>query len=225
VLETKLIVGRYLQFTPAPSRPVTGNPPLFDPVVCPVQSIQESSRRDPGASYNPFRNVGGQRTSTVAAGANPAANKVHRNFKWLPWYEGDISETDLDHDVLTGPMSGCILVSYMRAGVATVGHVGTVTVTEHVPITINTNVKALWNGFAAANPADVVGGFNPVDIAIPAHPPSQPGDSVGQTWGLFTTNGNFYAVQVWVQAGSATDFRIAAVHLMPSMTLAQLQNI
>jgi hypothetical protein len=99
-------------------------------------------------------------------------------------------------------------------------------VTDNVPATVNINVKALWNNFATAHPADVIGGFNPVDPAIPAHPPAQPPDDVvGQTWGLFTTNGQFYAVQVWVQRKGADYFRVAAVHQVNSMSLNQLQNL
>jgi hypothetical protein len=225
MIEAKLLVGRYLQFTPGASRhlPAGAHVPAFVNVVCPPLTVQESTRRDPGARFNPFRNVGGQRESAVVAGTNP--NKTHRNFKWLPWYAGDIAETPLTCDVLTGPMSGCILVSYRRAGVPLAGHIGTVTVTDAIPVAVNNSVKAVWNNFANAHPGDVVGGFNPVDATVPVHPPAQPGDVGGQTWGLLTTNGLFYAVQVWVQVGTANNFRVAAVHQVPSMTLAQLQNI
>jgi len=227
MIEAKLLVGRYLQFTPTPSRHLPGvaHVSVFVNVVCPPLTMQESTRKDPGGRFNPFRNVGGQRESAVVAGTNTHANKTHRNFKWLPWYAGDISETILDRDVLTGPMSGCTLLSYRRAGVATVGHIGTVTVTDDVPVTVNTNVKAVWTNFANAHAADVIGGFNPVDVTVPPHPPAQPGDVGGQTWGLFTTTGQFYAVQVWVQVGTTNNFRIAAVHQAPSMTLHQLQNL
>ncbi len=224
MIEAKLLVGRFLQIDTPASRAVTGAAPAFVNVACPALTIAESTRRNPGAALNPFRNVGGQRQSAVAAGTNAA--KVHRNFKWLPWYQGDISETVLDRDVLTGPMSGCILVSYRDLGGLTkVGHIGTITVTDTMPATINTNVKGVWNAFALAHPANVIGGFNPVGAAVPVHPPAQPGDQVGQTWGLFTTNGNFYAVQVWVQGGHPIVYRIAAVHQIASMTLAQLQAL
>ncbi len=224
MIEAKLLVGRFLQIDTPANRAPTGNPPAFINVACPPLTIAESTRRDPGAKLNPLRNVGGQRQSAVAAGTN--ANKVHRNFKWLPWYQGDISETVLDKDVLTGPMSGCILVSYRDlTGATKVGHIGTITVTPTMPATINTNVRALWNAFALAHPGNVIGGFNPADAAVPIHPAAQPGDQVGQTWGLFTTNGDYYAVKVWVQGGHPIVYRIAAVHHIASMTLAQLQAL
>lgn len=226
MLEAKLLVGRQLVFTRPTWRDLTGAAPVFVNVVCPPLTIAESTRKTPGGTYNPFRNVGGTRISDVAAGSNTAANKLHRNFKFLPWYQGDISETVLDRDVLTGPMSGCVLVHYLRNGHYVAGHIGTITVTDAVPATINTNVKALWNQFANAHPLDVFGGFNPVANTVPAHPPAQPGDIAGETWGLYTIVGTFYAVQVYKQAGNGpSEWRVAAVHQVPSMTLAQLQNL
>jgi hypothetical protein len=175
-----------------------------------------------GSKFNPFRNVGGVRQSAVNAGANTQANKVHRNFKFLPWYEGDISETALDHDVLTGPMSGCVLVTYRTAHGIMAGHIGTVTVTENSPATINTNVKAVWNQFANAHPADVIGGFSP--ISAPMHPPAIGDDIAGETWGLMTTTGQYYSVQIYIQKGQDS-IRIAAIHPVANMGLAALQNL
>lgn len=224
MIEAKLLVGRFLQVTTAPSRAPMGNAAAFIDLVCPPLTIAESIRRNPGGKYNPFRNVGGQRESAVGAGTN--ANKAWRNFKWLPWYQGDISQTTLDHDVLTGPMSGCILTSYRdAAGVKKAGHIGTITVTPTMPVAINNSVKALWNAFAHAHPAQVIGGFNPAAAPVPMHPPAQGADQVGQTWGLFTTNDLYYSVQVYVQPGHPMVYRIAAVHQVHSMTAAQLQNI
>lgn len=225
MIEAKLLVGRYLDFTPGASRhlPSATHTSNFVNVNCPPLTIKESVRQNPGSRYNPLRKVGGQRVSSVIAGTN--LGKVHRNFKWLPWYGGDISETVLNCDVLTGPMSGCILVSYRRNGVSMVGHIGTVTLSAAIPATVNTNVKAVWTNFATTHQADVIGGFNPFDNTIPAHPPAQPGDGVGQIWGLITRTGFFYAVQVYVQTFLPRPYRIAAVYPMQSMTLNQLQNI
>ena len=209
MIEAKLLVGRYLKFTPTAQRKLQGRAPQFEAVVCPALQIAESHMR--GLL---------KRESNVLAGTNPT--KVHRNFKWLPYYLGDISNTDLTCDVLTGPMSGCILVSYRDlGGTLRVGHVGTV---SGDPGGINGQVKALWNGFATANPGNIVGGFNPIDAAIPILP-AQKGDSGWEAWGLFTTTGEFYTVHVWTQSTTRDDWRVAAVHKRPSMTLAQLQNI
>jgi hypothetical protein len=209
MIEAKLLVGRYLKFTPTPQRKLQGRPPQFEAVVCPPLQIAESQMR--GIL---------KREANVLPGVN--ANKIHRNFKWLPYYLGDISNTDLTCDVLTGPMSGCILVSYKdAAGSPRVGHVGTV---SGDPGGINGQVKTLWNTFATNNAALVVGGFNPIDATIPILP-AQKGDSGWEAWGLFTTGGDFYTIHVWTQSTTRDDWRVAAVHKRPSMTLAQLQNL
>ena len=225
--DEKMIANRYLQFARPTSRKLTGQPPAFITVLCPVLNIQESTKRP----------LSGGRISTVATGQVTAAKKTHRNFKFLPWYEGDISETALDCEVLTGPMSGCILVSYIRAGHPMVGHIGTVTVTEASPATINTNVKAVWTAFANLHPGDVIGGFNPVGATVTPHPRAQPSDEAGETWGLFTTDHRYFAIQVYKQGQErdeqnnkigpipVNEWRIAAVRQVQSMTLAQLQNI
>lgn len=215
MIEAKLLVGRFLTITPTPARAVTGNPPAFINVVCPPLQIEESHRK--------VWHKSGIRESNVMPGTNPT--KFHRNFKWLPWYKGDISETDLNMDVLTGPMSGCILVSYMSGGNIKAGHVGTVDTSVPNHAAINLAVKGVWNAFANTPGSVVLGGFNPVGATVLAHPPAQAGDSWGQTWGLLTTNGLYHAVQVWQQVGNANSYRVAAVHQVNSMTQVQLQNL
>lgn len=54
------------------------------------------------------------RRSSVLMGSD--VTKIHRNFKWLPLYPGDVSMTSLPADVLTGPMSGCVLKRFMHNG-------------------------------------------------------------------------------------------------------------
>jgi hypothetical protein len=222
VIEAKLLVGRYLSLVTAPTRPLRGAnpvvaPPIFDPLVCPPLNMQESTRFA-GAMGGHF----GQRASQVVAGANANPAKIHRNFKWLPYYEGDISTTPQDMDVLTGPMSGCPLVRFMQGGQIVVGHIGTVL----GQAAFNAAVTALWNGFALAHPGDVLGGFNPFGAGVPLPPPANgAGDSVARIWGLITTAGVFYSVQVYQQLHQANYYRVAAVHQVPSMTLHQLQNL
>jgi hypothetical protein len=213
MIEAKLLVGRFLQFTPTPKRAYTYLPPSFVDVLCLPLQIEESYRKDF------FKNV---RESNVITGTN--TKKIHRNFKWLPWYEGDISVTDFNCDVLTGPMTGCKLVSYRdTTGAPKVGHVGTITVTEKFPESINVAVKDLWNTFARANPGNIVGGFCPTDNPIHGHGRAQGADSGGETWGLFSTNGDLYTVNVWSQ-GTNNNWRIDSVHKVTSMTPQQLQN-
>ncbi len=209
MIDIKLLPGRYLNFVRPASHTRDAHSPRFVNVTCPPLTIEESEK------------INKQRISDVVPGTN--TKKLWRNFKWLPWYEGDISETELDCDVLTGPMSGCILASYRRGANLMVGHIGTVTVSEAAPQSINDNVKNLWNQWALANPAGIRG-FNPVDRSLPVHPPAVGGDSKGDTWGLFTTTGEYYAVQVYIQ-NNVNHYRIAAVHPVTSMSLHQLQTL
>lgn len=217
MIEAKLLVGRYLQLTTAPTRPQNGHAPIFDLVVCPALTIRESTR-----FAGPLGGRFGQRASAVVPGTNTNANKIHRNLKWLPYYEGHISVTTLDYDVLTGPMSGCDLVRFTHLGHASAGHLGTVLGNA----TLNTSVKNLWNNFATNNPADVQGGFNPFGNTVPLPPAANGhGDSVARIWGLITTAGVFYSVQVYQQLHQANYYRVAAVHQVASLTLHQLQNL
>lgn len=224
-VEAKLLVGRFLDFNRGQGRTRQPTSPQFETLVIGPLHIQESARKDPGGKLNPFRNVGGQRESMVMPGANVA--KAHRNFKWLPWYEGDIAETLLDYDVLTGPMSGCCLVTYRKAvgGPVYAGHIGTVTVSESSPASINDNVKQLFTQAIANGTIVDVRGFIPTAITVPGHPPAVPGDVKGETFGLMTTTGDFFAVHVYVQNTSMNSYRVAGVHQVQSMTQAQLLAI
>ena len=77
------------------------------------------------------------------------------NFTWLDFIPGRITETPLTQDVLTGPMSGCWLTLYRRAGQRYVGHVGT---DSNSPLA-TTNAKTKWNAFALKSYGGVMGGF------------------------------------------------------------------
>ena len=103
MFEQKLIVGRLINLPNAvvmPPNVVMGAVGAF--VMTPLQTcyLQEST--------GVFT-----KTSTVAAGAGA---KARRNFRFLPWLSGRISEVDLvTTDVLTGPMSGCWLATASMA--------------------------------------------------------------------------------------------------------------
>jgi hypothetical protein len=162
------------------------------------------------------------KTSAVRAGTGP---KAHRNFKWLPWLPGAISEVALvGADVLTGPMSGCWLVSYRKPnGVPHAGHLGT-----DIASVVRTNaVNNAWNNFATATPLDVIGGFNPLRHWNGNLPARQNGEPAlpPKIFGLFTTAGPYYIVMAYQQATVPTMMRIAGIQLVPSVTLARLQQV
>ncbi len=208
MLEQKLIVGRYINLNLAPPVPAY-NVGDFVRVLALDCYLQEST--------GTFK-----KTSVVQAAQGP---KARRNFKWLPWLPGGISEVALvGSDVLTGPMSGCWLVTYRKAnGVPHAGHLGT-----DVASPVNTAaVNNAWNAFAVAHAADVIGGFNPLrhwngamPVKLPAEPAVPP-----KIFGLYTIANQFYIVIGFQQANSATTFRIAGIQQVPSVTVARLQHV
>lgn len=88
MLETKLIVDRFINLNLTPPAAPTYTPGDFE--LAPVQQcyLQESS------------GVFTKSSNILAA----PGTKAHRNFKFLPWLSGAISEVALvGSDVLTGP--------------------------------------------------------------------------------------------------------------------------
>lgn len=213
MLEQKMLVGRYINLTLN-----TPPPPHFndgDFMLVPVQDcyLQEST----GGRFTSVR------VSAVIAGGGP---KAHRKFKWLPWVPGAISETNLvGTDVLTGPMSGCWLVTYRKAnGVPHAGHLGTVDLAQPNAAARNAAVNGAWNAFATAHAGQVIGGFNPLRHWNGAYPPSQPGEGAIKIFGLYTTDNHFYAIGAYPQ-GSTTMLRIAGIQLINSVPVARLQHV
>ena len=133
-------------------------------------------------------------------------------------------------------MSGCLLVTYERNGARVAGHIGTVGVTDALPASINTNVKATFRNYITANPNMPISGFNPHSAPGLPHPaPAKSAEDDGfEQWGLMTTNGEFYAVHAWQQArpvgdpaalaalGTATAYRIADIFRVNPLTRAQI---
>ena len=209
MLEQKLIVNRFIDLNLAHA----AAPPYADGafVTVPVQQcyLQEST--------GVFT-----KTSAVQAGVGP---KAHRNFKWLPWLPGAISEVALvGADVLTGPMSGCWLVTYRKAnGVPHAGHLGT-----DVASPVRTAaVNAAWNVFATGHPADVIGGFNPLRHWVGPYPARRAGEPAAppKIFGLYTTANQFYVIVAYQQTNPATLLRIAGIQQVASATVARLQEV
>jgi hypothetical protein len=205
MIEQKLIVDRFIDLN-IPATAMAYAPGAF--VTVPVQScyIQES--------HGVFK-----KTSDVALAPGP---KAHRNFRWLPWLSGAISEVPTGGvDVVTGPMSGCWLVMYRRAGVTYVGHLGT-----DVARPVETGlVKASWNGFALAHPGDVLCGFNPFGSWAGAYPAQKTGDGPPRFFGLLTATQQLYSVFTYQQNNPTTKIRIAGIQLVPTAGLGTLQAL
>lgn len=206
MLEQKLIVNRFINLNLAvPPAPAFTD---GDFVLVPVQDcyLQESS--------GIFK-----KTSEVTGGTGP---KAHRRFKWLPWVPGAISEIALvGTDVLTGPMSGCWLVTYRKAnGVPHAGHLGT----EDSNAVRNAAVNGAWNQYATNHPGRVIGGFNPLRHWQGNYPASKDGEGAIKIFGLYTVSGEFYIIAAYPQ-GSSSMLRIAGIQRVASATVGRLQHV
>jgi hypothetical protein len=141
----------------------------------------------------------------------------HR-FKWLPWDPGMISTTTLDVDLLTGPMSGCLIAVYIEQGRRVVGHVGT----NDDPVRSDA-VKGAWRDFASSSQG--LRGFNPMNmpqlLALEGNRGELPGPEI---WGLVTTDLKFFALKVYRSKDNNNSYRIARVEELNSMAEGELRQ-
>jgi hypothetical protein len=229
MIEQKLIIGRYIDLTLPPASVVGPSAPGFQQQTPLMVHLAESHYSAAPFTPNSYpvgftpsfsdklklglQNTGGQIKSqleqqrTSALGVGHVA-KAHRNFSWLAWYPGLVNEIPFAGiDILTGPMSGCWITSYLRAGVHYIGHVGT----EDDPNTAaSIAAKNAWNTWAASVPPTQFSGFEPAGDWIGAPPPMQAGETRNKTFGLVTTTGEFYILFTY-QVGPGPRLRIAGL--------------
>ena len=203
----KLITGRYIELDikvlnakppAAAAKPPHGS--FIDSTIMPLNLQQSVSERTGIFSSN--------KTSGVAPGVNNA--KVHRNFNWLKWVPPYIAQMQLGgFDVLTGPMSGCWVITYRWPGAPTdpvyVGHVGTCGTKEW-----DDGVKAGWNQFSTNNPAALISGFNPYREFYPNDLGNSPGEYT-VIYALVTPERRYYAVKLGQVGPGGTKYRIVKV--------------
>lgn len=197
-IEAKLAVGRRIRLlTPRQENDgVAEN--LFQRLLPVFLHIEESNLRS---------RIVGPKTSTVGVGYTA---KPHRNYLWLEWREGYVTEVVVRPGVdavLTGPMSGCWLTLYTRRGEQCVGHVGTA---EHPNSTKSVAVKAAWNTFRAEAVGPVTG-FNPARNWEGPYPGMKQGDGAPKIFGLVTRTGSFFSVFTYPLLGARDTVRIAGI--------------
>jgi hypothetical protein len=160
-----------------------------------------------------------QRTSQVVQTEH--ATKLNRNFRWLEWIGGMVSEVPLNGvDVLTGPMSGCWIMRYMRNHVSCVGHVGTVmTPTDQLSI----DARNAWNTFSANAPIASCTGFRPFNDWVNAFPVKQSNDDAAKIFALVTAAGQFYSIFTYSVRNQPQRLRIAGVQQCPNSLPANFQ--
>jgi hypothetical protein len=153
----------------------------------------------------------GPKTSTAALGAHPNVNKAHRNYQWLKWVAGFVSEVpQMGVDVLTGPMSGCWVTRYSRGGMTCVGHVGT----ESSAVSANSvAAKAAWNAFRATPAGAGATGFNPFRYwtAAGGIPGIGAGEGPPKVFALVTSTGQFYSIFTFPIVANPGMVRVAGI--------------
>ena len=232
MIEQKLIVGRFIELnTPVPVNAAYAAPAGFQPLNRIVLHIEQSeSEAKPSTPSNPLpgfnpsltqkaeifakqtaekiqNQFDRQRTSGTGLGA---VAKAHRNFLWQEWIPGLVSEVEMAGvDVLTGPMSGCWIMSYVRNNTRYVGHVGT----DNLPTTANSiAAKAAWNAYVAGAAPGSFSGFNPFNDPWAGPVPQQlPGESARKTFALVTALNVFHTVICYPQTNKPTRIRIAGI--------------
>lgn len=219
----KLIKGRFidldiktLNLRPAGLSPAAGNPPhgsFVDSTAMPLNLEQAVSEKTGIFSRT--------KTSGFVPGVNNA--KVHRNFHWLKWIPPYIAQIPLGGvDVLTGPMSGCWVITYRYPGAATdqiyVGHLGTCGTTAW-----DDAMKAGWTHFAAANPTALISGFQP-NRAFADDLGVGPGEYTN-IFALVTPDRRYHAVKLGRVGLQGSKYRIVDVKEVTATTGLALQTI
>ncbi|GAB5534282.1 MAG: hypothetical protein Rubg2KO_05310 [Rubricoccaceae bacterium] len=206
MIEKKLLVGRYLRVPPLNLNTKSYTTGEFVTQTYRPYTIQQSTG---GGLFS------GPKTSDVVAGTGA---KLHRNFQWLEYVAGAITEVDLHQgDVLTGPMSGCAIRVYRRGGVVRVGHVGT---HDTDPVKTAASKKS-WGDFARANQGDLISGFNPMRDWTGAFPTLKEGTKEGklELFALVTTTQDLFTMAAALQS-DAVSYRIAEIQqATPSQNL------
>ena len=207
-IEVKLIVGRHLQLI-APAQTdlgaAAGGFQRLSPMYLKIAESKFWSR------------IKGPRKSAVKLGHFVRVSKAHRNYQWLEWRPGMVSEVEQNNiDVLTGPMSGCWITRYTRLGVVCVGHVGTDSTATN-PNTIS--AKLARNTFRPTA-VGAVTGFNPLhDWPGPMPAMNNETDNAPKIFGLVTDTGAFYSLFTYPQKGTTNTVRIAGISPAIASTL------
>jgi hypothetical protein len=230
----KLVKGRYLSFRdPKPKITYDDGAFITQPKI--AMTIEQSVREKQmvpkwDAAKQEYVRDGGQmvdvrqkqRVSQLSAGTNQS--KVHRNFQWLGYYGGAISQVPFDNlDVLSGNFSGCWMTVYKKDGITRICHVGTVDDPAHAKTRA---AKDAWNAFANANPHSIQRGFNPARVWT--HPDSRPakidGDGIPRIWGLVTCD-ELISIYLYRTEKDWDRYRIADLQVVSPSHMPELGNI
>ena len=142
-------------------------------------------------------------------------------YRWLVYALGHTTRLTANHDVLTGPMSGCLIAKWMDQGRRYVGHVGTVDDSA----TVNQRVK---NTFVAAMPQNTTG-FDPANawrhdeiLKLMNRIKPFPGWKI---MALVTTANQFYSIlMLKLTGGQQNEWCVGGIKQVPPLNFAAIRR-
>ncbi|MCA3367729.1 MAG: hypothetical protein INF79_19155 [Roseomonas sp.] len=209
MLDRKMIVGRYFTF----KIPSDYQIPNFDNVakfkVYGYANDHVPLRRN---FYLEQSTGFFKRTSaTRNTGENePGGDKAHRKFTWLPYFQYCTTVVPMDDssDVLSGPFTGCWLVTFTIEGARYIAHIGTSEL-----ISSNQSVKCGFRTFCKTHNVKDIRGVKPADPwlkEIEGLCNKKKENTNGYyMFGLYTREGKFFSMLTFRQKASDSEFRIA----------------
>ena len=167
-----------------------------------------------GMHFNHNLDPGGNLPATPAEGIQHRANSrvtthlrtspggpvAHTwSFTFLKYWSGAITRCHLTNPVLTGPMTGCILCTYVKGGHNMIAHIGTADSPQD-PRTVS--VKAAWTTYKAAGVTQLKG-RKPTQvitqhdvIASLTNQPITINSPIPQIWGYFINANDAWALLI-----------------------------
>ncbi len=142
-------------------------------------------------------------------------------YSWLVYAHGHTTRLNAAGDVLTGPMSGCLITVWTDEGRRYVGHVGTV----ESSATVNEKVKST---FAAAMPKNTTG-FNPANAWEPGEISKlmrkiKPLPAL-RIMALVTSGNQFYSILMFeLRAGKPNEWCVGGIKKVPPMNYQAIKT-
>ncbi len=164
-----------------------------------------------------------ERSSSLDISKGPSADRK-KQFLWIPWIPGSISEVagDVGLDIITGPMSGCWIVNYMKESEFRqyTGHIGTYNTTDSPE---SVAAKAKWRELITKGVKPIVG-FCPSSVAFDTKEGQQLNAADPIIYALVTDTKMLYTIIIWRVPGidahghAATKFKLGTVYHVKSAT-------
>lgn len=162
-------------------------------------------------------NLGAPHVSTVGL-----TMRMNIPYSWLVYAHGHTTRLNVvTGDVLTGPMSGCLITVWMDKGRRYVGHVGTV----ESSASVNKKVKSF---FAGAMPQNTTG-FNPANAwsfgeISQLMSKLKPAPSMN-IMALVTSTNQFYSILMFkLNGGGPNEWCVGGIKKVPAMNYQAIKT-